>query len=81
MPTLCINLDPDLDSIPTDYDQHVIFNGTLDFPSIYRGTPRPELDAAWNRATDCKVIPLSFENLAMTEQSSSGTTGHPTKRR
>ncbi|KAG2365815.1 hypothetical protein BDR07DRAFT_1328799 [Suillus spraguei] len=25
------------------------FNGTLDFPSIYRGPPSPEIDAAWNR--------------------------------
>jgi hypothetical protein len=27
----------------------VRFNGTLDFPSIYRGTPSPEIDEAWNR--------------------------------
>ncbi|KAG1728438.1 hypothetical protein EDB19DRAFT_1746780 [Suillus lakei] len=27
----------------------VRFNGTLDFPSIYRGPPSPEIDAAWNR--------------------------------
>jgi hypothetical protein len=27
----------------------VRFNGTLDFPSIYRGPPSPELDAAWAR--------------------------------
>ncbi|KAG1856641.1 hypothetical protein DFJ58DRAFT_784249 [Suillus subalutaceus] len=27
----------------------VKFNGTLDFPSIYRGSPSPEIDAAWNR--------------------------------
>ncbi|KAG2059409.1 hypothetical protein BDR06DRAFT_724979 [Suillus hirtellus] len=25
------------------------FNGSLDFPSIYRGPPSPEIDAAWNR--------------------------------
>ncbi|KAG1740969.1 hypothetical protein EDB19DRAFT_1707111, partial [Suillus lakei] len=25
------------------------FNGTLDFPSIYRGPPSPEIDTAWNR--------------------------------
>ncbi|KAG2127970.1 hypothetical protein DEU56DRAFT_819681 [Suillus clintonianus] len=25
------------------------FNGTLDFPSIYRGPPSPELDLNWNR--------------------------------
>ncbi|KAG1815265.1 hypothetical protein EV424DRAFT_1541104 [Suillus variegatus] len=27
----------------------VRFNGTLDFPSIYRGPPSPEVDAAWAR--------------------------------
>jgi hypothetical protein len=27
----------------------VRFNGTLDFPSIYRGPPSPEIDAAWAR--------------------------------
>ncbi|KUL86572.1 hypothetical protein ZTR_04224 [Talaromyces verruculosus] len=51
---------PDLDSIPIDYDQHVIFNGTLDFPSIYRGSPRPELDAAWNRATDLGPLDIQL---------------------
>ncbi|KAG1768902.1 hypothetical protein EV702DRAFT_979146, partial [Suillus placidus] len=25
------------------------FNGTLDFPSIYRGPPSPEIDTAWDR--------------------------------
>jgi len=27
------------------------FNGSLDFPSPYRGTPTPELDEAWDRIT------------------------------
>lgn len=27
----------------------VEFNGTFDFPSIYRGTPTPEIDDAWDR--------------------------------
>ncbi|KAJ6597469.1 hypothetical protein DFH09DRAFT_1356731 [Mycena vulgaris] len=27
----------------------VKFNGTFEFPSIYRGTPTPEIDAAWDR--------------------------------
>ncbi|KAJ6602801.1 hypothetical protein DFH09DRAFT_1301805 [Mycena vulgaris] len=27
----------------------VMFNGTFEFPSIYRGTPTPEKDAAWDR--------------------------------
>jgi hypothetical protein len=26
----------------------VRFNGTLDFSSVYRGRPSPEIDAAWN---------------------------------
>ncbi|KAG2126596.1 hypothetical protein DEU56DRAFT_915983 [Suillus clintonianus] len=29
----------------------VRFNGTLDFPSIYRGPPSPELDLAWSKIT------------------------------
>ncbi|KAG1852833.1 hypothetical protein DFJ58DRAFT_399084 [Suillus subalutaceus] len=29
----------------------VRFNGTLNFPSIYRGPPSPEIDAAWNRVS------------------------------
>ncbi|KAG2059392.1 hypothetical protein BDR06DRAFT_949446 [Suillus hirtellus] len=28
------------------------FNGTLDFPSIYRGPPSQEIDAVWARITD-----------------------------
>lgn len=27
----------------------VRFNGTLDYPSIYRGPPSPEIDAAWDK--------------------------------
>jgi hypothetical protein len=29
--------------------EFTIFNGTFDFPSIYRGEPTPERDEAWHR--------------------------------
>jgi hypothetical protein len=29
----------------------VVFNGTTDFPSIYRGPPSPEIDATWDRVS------------------------------
>ncbi|KAG2361938.1 hypothetical protein BDR07DRAFT_1408130 [Suillus spraguei] len=40
------------------------FNGTLDFPSIYRGHPSPEIDAAWARIAD-NVVPtrMSLEEI------------------
>ncbi|KAG1862845.1 hypothetical protein DFJ58DRAFT_775356 [Suillus subalutaceus] len=36
----------------------VRFNGTLDFPSIYRGPPSPEIDAAWARIAHDVIIHL-----------------------
>ncbi|KAJ6597467.1 hypothetical protein DFH09DRAFT_972116 [Mycena vulgaris] len=42
----------------------VKFNGTFRHPSIYRGTPTPELDAAWDRLTmDVQPLRLSRETL------------------
>ncbi|KAE9401368.1 hypothetical protein BT96DRAFT_773808, partial [Gymnopus androsaceus JB14] len=38
----------------------VTFDGTFRYPSIYRGTPTPELDAAWDRITLPAVQPLSI---------------------
>ncbi|KAG1838415.1 hypothetical protein C8R48DRAFT_742769 [Suillus tomentosus] len=40
------------------------FNGTLDFPSIYRGPPSPEIDAAWARIAH-GVLPtrMSLEEI------------------
>ena len=35
-------------SIPNSYDQVVRFDGTFNAPSIYRGPPSEEIDAAWN---------------------------------
>ncbi|KAG1805896.1 hypothetical protein EV424DRAFT_259818 [Suillus variegatus] len=42
----------------------VRFNGTLDFPSIYRGPPSPEIDAAWARIAH-GVLPtrMSLEEI------------------
>jgi hypothetical protein len=40
------------------------FNGTLDFPSIYRGPPTPELDAAWARiAQDVLPTRMSIKDF------------------
>ncbi|KAG2063641.1 hypothetical protein BDR04DRAFT_1062618 [Suillus decipiens] len=42
----------------------VRFNGTLDFPSIYRGPPSPEIDAAWTRiARDVRPTRMSLEEI------------------
>jgi hypothetical protein len=34
------------------------FNGTLNFPSIYRGPPSPEVDAAWSMVARDGVSPI-----------------------
>ncbi|KAG2063638.1 hypothetical protein BDR04DRAFT_1111304, partial [Suillus decipiens] len=42
----------------------VRLNGTLDFPSIYRGPPSPEIDAAWARiARDVRPTRMSLEEI------------------
>ncbi|KAL1964931.1 hypothetical protein VTN77DRAFT_6284 [Rasamsonia byssochlamydoides] len=51
-------LTKDIDTTP----RFVITNGTLDFPSIYRGPPSPEIDAAWNHISyDMGVFALTEE--------------------
>ena len=37
------------------YKDPTVFNGTLDYPSVYRGYPIPEIDAAWRKldGEDC----------------------------
>lgn len=53
----------------------VRFNGTLDFPSIYRGPPSPELDAVWARAArDVLPTQMSLEELIK-----AGETDSPSK--
>ncbi|KAH7904333.1 hypothetical protein BJ138DRAFT_1166726 [Hygrophoropsis aurantiaca] len=40
------------------------FNGTLDYPSIYRGPPSPEIDAAWARIShDVRPTRMTVEEL------------------
>ncbi|KAG0697876.1 hypothetical protein DFH29DRAFT_944379, partial [Suillus ampliporus] len=42
----------------------VRFNGTLDFPSIYRGPPSPEIDAAWDRLSrDVRPTRMTLEEM------------------
>ncbi|KAH7919151.1 hypothetical protein BV22DRAFT_876521 [Leucogyrophana mollusca] len=44
--------------------QVVRFNGTLDFPSIYRGHPSPELDAAWARIShDVRPTRMTLDQM------------------
>ncbi|MCJ1391222.1 hypothetical protein MMC18_004084 [Xylographa bjoerkii] len=40
--------------------ENVQFNGSLGFPSKYRGTPGPEVDEAWNNVEEGKSF-ISFE--------------------
>ncbi|KAG2127965.1 hypothetical protein DEU56DRAFT_915576 [Suillus clintonianus] len=44
----------------------VRFNGTLNFPSIYRGPPSPEIDAAWARIAH-NVLPTRMTLEEMTK--------------
>ena len=46
---------PALKDINPDY-LDVKFNGTLDFPSSYRGNPNPDLDAAWDRLENGRTL-------------------------
>ncbi|KAG1733895.1 uncharacterized protein EDB91DRAFT_1238504 [Suillus paluster] len=40
------------------------FNGTLDAPSIYRGSPSPEIDAVWEEiAVDARSVRMTAEQL------------------
>ncbi|KAG1895141.1 uncharacterized protein F5891DRAFT_696520 [Suillus fuscotomentosus] len=42
-------------------------NGTLGTPSIYRGTPSPEVDAVWDKiALDARPIGMTLEQLLRT---------------
>ncbi|KAG2068291.1 hypothetical protein BDR04DRAFT_1232905 [Suillus decipiens] len=53
----------------------VRFNGTLDFPSIYRGPPSPEVDAAWNRIS----IDVRPTQMTREEMLKAGATNLPSK--
>lgn len=44
--------------------EFVRFNGTLDFPSIYRGPPSPEIDTTWNRISlDVGPTRMTYEEM------------------
>jgi len=63
---LCLNrhayFSPALPDINPEY-RVVRFNGTLDYPSEYRGPPSPEIDRAWQRLEDVRVMSISEEEL------------------
>jgi hypothetical protein len=43
------------------------FNGSLDAPSIYRGSPSPELDAVWDDiAVDARSVRMTLDQLLRT---------------
>ncbi|KAH9828729.1 uncharacterized protein C8Q71DRAFT_792669 [Rhodofomes roseus] len=42
----------------------VVFNGSLRHPSEFRGSPTPELDAAWDRISGLRPLRLSEDDLA-----------------
>ncbi|KAJ5772117.1 hypothetical protein N7520_002646 [Penicillium odoratum] len=46
-----------------EYSVSKNFNGSLDFPSIYRGNPSPELDLAWKRLTKISPINVSESDV------------------
>ncbi|KAG0697867.1 hypothetical protein DFH29DRAFT_129551 [Suillus ampliporus] len=53
----------------------VRFNGTLDYPSIYRGRPSPEIDAAWARISH-NVLPT---RMTLEEILKAGEVDSPSK--
>lgn len=59
------------------YKDLTVFNGTLNYPSVYRGYPTPEIDAAWQRQrlvslmvhnTDCLLNPAVGRTRLTREQ-------------
>ncbi|MCJ1237725.1 hypothetical protein MMC14_005712, partial [Varicellaria rhodocarpa] len=55
---------PALKEIPIAYKE-VRFNGSLDFPSIYRGPPSPEVDKAWKRVSELRAINVPISEPAL----------------
>ncbi|KAJ5612189.1 hypothetical protein N7510_005383 [Penicillium lagena] len=48
---------PILNDIPTTLTE-IRMNGTFTFPSIYRGEPSPEIDAAWDRVSMLRPLDI-----------------------
>jgi len=52
-------------NVAVEYNKDLtVFNGTLNYPSVYRGYPTPEIDAAW-RELDVGPIRLTREQILM----------------
>ncbi|KAG0159722.1 hypothetical protein PDIDSM_7246 [Penicillium digitatum] len=49
-------------SLPRSYDQSVTFNGTLDYPSNFRGAPSPDIDRAWARSINLGAVNVSLSD-------------------
>jgi hypothetical protein len=62
-----------------EYVGIIRFNGTLGTPSIYRGPPSPETDAAWDRiALNARPIRMTLEQLLRTgEKPTPSMAGYP----
>ncbi|KAE8380419.1 hypothetical protein BDV26DRAFT_290346 [Aspergillus bertholletiae] len=52
-------------SLPQTYDKSITFNGTLDYPSEFRGAPSPDVDRAWNRSIDLGAVNVSLSDEDM----------------
>lgn len=52
-------LNPVAPALPVIEYHRLKFNGSLDFPSEYRGRPNAEIDAAWHRITSASMISSS----------------------
>ncbi|KAJ6149038.1 Protein of unknown function DUF3328 [Penicillium samsonianum] len=51
-----------LQSLPRLYDQSITFNGTLDYPSKFRGAPSPDIDRAWDRSINLGAVNVSLSD-------------------
>ncbi|KAG2038079.1 hypothetical protein BDR03DRAFT_1091496 [Suillus americanus] len=62
-----------------EYVGIIRFNGTLGTPSIYRGPPSPEINAAWDRISlNARPIRMTLEQLLRTgEKPSPSMAGYP----
>ena len=57
---------PALKYIPSTYKQ-IRFNGSIDFPSIYRGPPSSSIDQAWNKLIERMRMLLEFSRPRLTQ--------------
>ncbi|KAL9046167.1 MAG: hypothetical protein Q9214_000929, partial [Letrouitia sp. 1 TL-2023] len=53
---------PALEAVGDWTDIHRL-NGSFRFPSVWRGEPSPEVDAAWSRITDVGAFQISEEEM------------------